>query len=762
MRFFILPGFLLLTFTVAQADWVPPKPGAYEQEIARLVADLLPKWHYDHEAFDDDKSAAAFDKFLERLDVSRRYFLAADIEQLATHRHTIDDELRDGNVDFAYEVYALFVERVRERVEYVEARAQQPFDFSIDESFTADRKKVPWCTTEAERDEIWRRRIKSALLTRKLAAEEENERQAAADDEPHEHHEHHEHHEKDQKNEKDQKVEAEKPAAKDDTQKATAEQQVDPDEDAIVDAEPEPPLTEEEQRQEWADNIIDPYKKFLEKQETRESIDVLEMYLSSVAKVYDPHSAYMAPRTREDFDIKMRLSLEGIGARLKTENGYIIVVSIIDGGPAAKEGRLQAGDRIVAVRQENEEPVSVVDMPLRQAVRMIRGQKGTTAYLSIVPADDDIDSKPIEIGIVRDTVQLDDRKAKITYYTTPDDTDEDVDDNVVPRKVGVIRLPAFYTDFDKKKKKVYNSATIDIQRLLTEAKQENVDGMILDFRRNKGGSMDEAITLAGLFVDSGPMVLQRSASRRVKNRNDTDPVCHWDGPLLIMVNHYSASSTEIFAAAIQDYKRGIIMGDWKTHGKGTLQTLNSLQRFLRHKEPFRERPGGTLRLTTGKFYRINGGSTQRRGVTPDIVFPSFNDHKKIGDTHSVFGMEWDTIDQAQYDIRIDVTPHIPLLREQSQARVTIKPSYDEFVADVAEAAERANRKNVPLHIDERRAFRQDSRDWSKRVGKYAKLLKDEGTNKRTDWRLDEAMRIMAELIDLTEKATLAAPREEQE
>ena len=762
MRFFTLLGFILLTFTVARADWAPPQPGAYEQEIARLFADILPKWHYNHEAFDDDKSAAAFDKFLERLDSGRRYFLAADIEQLAAHRLTIDDELRDGNVDFGYEVYALFVERVRERVEYVEARAQQAFDFSIDESFTADRKKEPWCLTTAERDEIWRRRIKSALLSRKLAAEEKKERQAAADDENHEHHEHHEHQENQENQENQKNHEAEKPAAEDDTRKATAEQQVDPDEDAIVDTEPEPPLTEEEQRQEWADNIIEPYKKFLERQEAKESIDVLEMYLSSVAKIYDPHSAYMAPRTREDFDIKMRLSLEGIGARLKADNGYIVVVSIIDGGPAAKEGRLQAGDRIVAVRQENAEPVSVVDMPLRKAVTMIRGQKGTTAYLYVVPADADIDSKPIEIGIVRDTVQLDDRKAKITYYTTPDDTAEDGGDAAAPRKVGVIRLPAFYTDFDKKKKKVYNSATIDIKRLLGEAKQENVDGMILDFRRNKGGSMDEAITLAGLFVDAGPMVLQRSASRRVKNRNDTDPACHWDGPLLIMVNHYSASSTEIFAAAIQDYKRGVIMGDWKTHGKGTLQTLNSLQRFLRHKEPFRERRGGTLRLTTGKFYRVNGGSTQRRGVTPDIVFPSFNDHKKIGDTHLPFGMEWDTIDQAQYDIRIDVTAHIPLLREQSQARVTIKPSYDDFVADVAEAAERAKRKSVPLQIDQRRAFRQESRDWSKRVGKYAKLLKDEGTKKNTDWRLDEAMRIIADLIDLTEKATLAAPREEQE
>ncbi|MFM1550138.1 MAG: carboxy terminal-processing peptidase [Lentisphaeria bacterium] len=747
MRFFILPSLLLLTFTVARADWVPPKPGAYEQEIARLIADILPKWHYNHEAFDDDKSAAAFDKFLERLDYSRRYFLLADIEQFEKHRLTIDDELRDGNVDFAYEVYAHFVERVRERVEYVEARARQEFDFSIQESFTSDRKKAPWCTTEAERDEIWRRRIKSALLTRKLAAEEEKERQAAAD-------------EKRQANLEND--ETGKPTAEEASRKAAAEQQVDPDEDATADAEPEPPLTDEEQRQEWVDSIIDTYKKFLEKQEGRESIDVLEMYLSSVAKIYDPHSAYMAPRTREDFDIKMRLSLEGIGARLKSENGYILVVSIIDGGPAAKEGRLQVGDRIVAVRQENEEPVSVVDMPLRQAVRMIRGQKGSTAYLLVVVADADIDSKPIEIGIIRDTVQLDDRKAKITYYTTPGKIAENGNEATGARKVGVIRLPAFYTDFDKKKKKVYNSATIDIQRLLAEAKQKNVDGIILDFRRNKGGSMDEAITLAGLFVNAGPIVLQRSANGRVKNRNDTDPVCHWDGPLLIMVNHYSASSTEIFAAAIQDYKRGVIMGDWKTHGKGTLQTLNSLQRFLRHKEPFRERSGGTLRLTTGKFYRVNGGSTQRRGMTPDIVYPSFNDHKKIGDTHLAFGMKWDTIDQALYDIRVDVTPHIPLLREQSQARVTIKTSYDEFVADVAEAAERAKRKSVPLQIDERRAFRQESREWSKKVKKYAKLLKNKGTAKGTDWRLDEGMEIMVDLIDLTKKATLAAPREEQE
>ncbi len=753
MRFFTLFGFILLTFTVARADWAPPQPGAYEQEIARIVADILPKWHYNQEALDDDKSAAAFDKFLERLDSGRRYFLAADVEQFAAHRLTIDDEVRDGHVDFAYEVYALFVERVRERVGYVEARARQPFDFSIDEPFTADRKKAPWCVTAAERDEIWRRRIKNALLTRKLAAEEKKQRQAAKD------HEHHEHHETAQDDRND---EAKKPAAEDEPRKATAGPQAEPDEDAVVEAEPEPPLTEEERRQEWADDIIDPYKKFLEQQESKESIDVLEMYLTSIAKIYDPHSAYMAPRTREDFDIKMRLSLEGIGAQLKADNGYIVVVSIIDGGPAAKEGRLQAGDRIVAVRQENEEPVSVVDMPLRKAVRMIRGQKGRTAYLSVIPADANIDSKPIEIGIVRDTVQLNEKKAKITYHTTPDDTAEDGSDAAAPRRVGVIRLPAFYTDFDKKKKKVYNSATIDIQRLLDEAKQENVDGMILDFRRNKGGSMDEAITLAGLFIDAGPIVLQRSAYRRVKNRNDTDPACHWDGPLLIMVNHYSASSTEIFAAAIQDYKRGIVMGDWKTHGKGTLQTLNSLQRFLRHKEPFRERSGGTLRLTTGKFYRVNGGSTQRRGVTPDIVFPSFNDHKKIGDTHVAFGMEWDTIDQAQYDIRIDVTPHLPLLREQSQARVTIKPAYDDFVADVTEAAERANRKSVPLQIDDRRTFRQESRDWSKRVGKYAKLLKDEGTKKKTDWRLDEAMRIMADLIDLTEKATLAAPREEQE
>ena len=400
------------------------------------------------------------------------------------------------------------------------------------------------------------------------------------------------------------------------------------------------------------------YRLYLE---DNDAINVLEIYLSTLAGIYDPHSSYMSPQTEENFNIHMQLSFVGIGALLSSEDGYTKVEKIIPGGPAARDGQLKASDRIIAVGEDNLPPIDIIDMPLTKVVKKIRGKKGTEVHLTILEGVQGAQAIPKEIAIKRDVVELKDSEASSeikTINTSSGDT----------LRIGIITLPSFYYDFQSaiKGKKDFKSSTRDVKKILKKFDSEGVDGVILDLRINGGGSLKEAIDITGLFIEDGPVVQTQNQRRKVFVENDLDSACYYDGPLLILVSNLSASAAEILAGAIQDYGRGIIVGDKKTHGKGTVQTILDLGDILsRFKLGFNP---GAIKLTNSKFYRITGSSTQNKGIIPDIIFDSFMDYMDIGEDKLKHALKWDTIYPAKYTQIYDISKIMPELKNLSKIR----------------------------------------------------------------------------------------------
>jgi len=385
--------------------------------------------------------------------------------------------------------------------------------------------------------------------------------------------------------------------------------------------------------------------------------DGFQVYMNSVAHAFDPHTAYFSPRNTENFNINMSLSLQGIGAVLQTEDEHTKVVRLVPAGPAAKAGQLQPADKITGVGQGEEEIVDVIGWRLDEVVDLIRGAKGTTVKLEIIPSDS-TDLKTKVIKIVRDEVKLEEQSAQKEIIEIPQG------DKVL--KIGVIDIPTFYIDFQGRQegKKDYKSTTRDVERLVNELKEEKVDGIIVDLRNNGGGSLDEALSLTDLFIDRGPVVQVRYSNGYVQvlpePKNQVGGIVY-DGPLGVLTNRLSASASEIFAGAIQDYGRGIIVGG-QTFGKGTVQSVLPLEH-------------GQLKLTQAKFYRVSGDSTQHQGVIPDILFPSLFDKEKIGESALDQALAWDTIRPAGYDAKKDFQPWLPVLREKHQDRIETNPDF---------------------------------------------------------------------------------------
>ncbi|MDK2777486.1 MAG: carboxy terminal-processing peptidase [Pseudomonadota bacterium] len=382
--------------------------------------------------------------------------------------------------------------------------------------------------------------------------------------------------------------------------------------------------------------------------------DAYQTFMNSVTRAFDPHTQYFSPRNTENFNINMSLSLQGIGAVLQTEDEYTKVVRLVPGGPAAKAGNLEPADKIIGVGQADEDIVDVIGWRLDEVVDLIRGPKNTTVRLEIQPANSSgSDSKVI--AIVRDEVKLEEQSAQKEVI--------EVKDGEQTRKIGVIDIPTFYIDFQGRmeNKPDYRSTTRDVSRLINELKAEKIDGLIIDLRNNGGGSLEEAISLTGLFIPQGPVVQVRSTHGRVEVLPDQDPSVLYDGPLTVLVNRLSASASEIFAGAIQDYGRGLIVGG-QTFGKGTVQSL----RPLRH---------GQLKITQAKFYRVSGDSTQNQGVIPDLLFPSLFDKEKIGESALEEALPWDTIRPAEYQHDKEIGSVLPVLRERHIDRIKDNPDF---------------------------------------------------------------------------------------
>lgn len=427
--------------------------------------------------------------------------------------------------------------------------------------------------------------------------------------------------------------------------------------------------------------------------------EVLEIYLSALAHVYDPHSDYLGRGQMDDFAISMNLSLFGIGAKLQSVDGHCKIVELIPGGPAARSGELGPGDRIVAVAQDGKEIVDVVDMPLVRIVEMIRGPKGTVVNLTVIPASAGDDAVRKSIRLVRDEIKLEDQRARSKIVDLPTGEGGLL-------RIGVIELPSFYADLSDRVGGngggADSSATADVERLLAKLKAENVKGVVLDLRLNGGGSLDEAIRLTGLFITEGPVVQTRGPGGDIDVGADTDPAVVYDGPLVVLTSRFSASASEILAGALQDYGRALIVGDPSTFGKGTVQSIIPLA-------PIMDRSGlrygynpGALKLTIRKFYRPSGSSTQLKGVVPDIVLPSLSGLSDVGESALQNPLPWDTVPPADYDRLTMVEPYVAALREESARRVTRTEAFAYLRAEIARLKEKLATKSVSLNEAVRR------------------------------------------------------------
>ncbi|MGQ9913314.1 MAG: carboxy terminal-processing peptidase [Thermogutta sp.] len=483
------------------------------------------------------------------------------------------------------------------------------------------------------------------------------------------------------------------------------------------------------------------YSSFGKRMHQTDEDELLEIYLTAICESYDPHTSYMSPETLENFDITMKLELEGIGAALQSEDGYTIVKSVIPGGAAAKDGRLKVEDKVVGVGQgESGEIVDVVDMKLSDVVQLIRGKRGTVVRLEVLPAA----GGPRQIyAITRERIELKDSEAKGRVFEQGSRPDGK------PYRIGVIDLPSFYMDMSGARMGIpeFRSTTRDVRRILDDFNRQGVDAVILDLRKNGGGSLQEAINLTGLFIPSGPVVQVKDAVGRVSVYDDEDTSVAWSGPLIVVISKFSASASEILAGAIQDYRRGLIVGDTSTHGKGTVQSLMDLgqQLFRLPNAP----KLGALKITIQQFYRPDGDSTQHRGVPADITLPSITDHLEgIAESDLKYALPFDRIDPADYKPNGDVDSSvIDYLKTRSAERVAASADFQKVMKDIERYRTQRARKTIPLN-EEKFLAQIKELDADKTERSQFEKLNNQGEESgiERDYYLDEVIDVMLDYL----------------
>ena len=491
------------------------------------------------------------------------------------------------------------------------------------------------------------------------------------------------------------------------------------------------------------------YTSFAKRMHQMNADELLETYLSSLTSSLDPHTSFMSPGTLENFEITMRLQLDGIGASLKGEDGYTTVAELVPGGAADKDGRLKKKDRIVGVGQDREgEMVDVVDMNLNDVVKLIRGKRGTVVRLKVIPVSQTV---PKVYDIVRAKIELQDSAARGEII------EEGIKADGSPWRIGVINLPSFYMDMAaaRQGQADYKSSTRDCRELLEGFREEGVDCVALDLRNNGGGSLPESISLTGLFIDTGPVVQIKDADQRVQQYDDLEPGVVWDGPLVVLVNKFSASASEIVAGAIQDYRRGLVIGDSATHGKGTVQSLLDLGRQLFQRLP--NAPSlGALKITMQQFYRPSGLSTQMEGVKSDVQLPSITDHLPVGESDLDNAIPFDRVGKADFTATNDVNESmLETLQQRSTVRVADDEEFQELATDIARYEDRKNEKTLSL-------LESDFvREWNE--GKAADKEEEEKQEEnagprrpvvRRDFYFDEAMRVTTDYLSVLSGAVM--------
>lgn len=541
--------------------------------LTRLVLERLDDWHYLKLPIDDRFSKEVYKLYLSRLDFEKKIFLQSDLDQLKGFETTIDNELLDGRLDFYNKIQEIYSRRLQDAKPNYEEVLAKPISFSVKESIETDPEKTAYPANAEEAKDRWRKIIKHRVLTRLLSSMEEQEKATNAVR----------------------------------TNRSFAE-------------------LEEEARK----SVLKSVKKGQDRLLEQKSDERLADYINAIAGIYDPHTDYFPPEEKESFDIRMSGTLEGIGALLGEDDRYIKVVSIVPGSPSYWKKELQAGDIILKVAQGDGEPVDIVEWKVSDAVKLIRGKKGTEVRLTIKKPDGRI----TVYSIIRDVVVLEETFAKSAILQEPK----------ASKRYGYIYLPGFYRDFKDNKGR---NASDDVRLELEKIKSRAVDGIVLDLRDNGGGSLEDAVRLAGLFFPTGPVVQVRDRGNRGEVLQDTEPSVTYDGPLVVMVNGFSASASEIVAAALQDYNRAVIVGGAHTFGKGTVQRIAELSPYLSFGDNSKKGLG-SLKITVQKFYRVTGASTQYLGVVPDIILPDPTIALEVGEKSLDHSLKWDTTDPVRF------------------------------------------------------------------------------------------------------------------
>ncbi|MDO5582060.1 MAG: carboxy terminal-processing peptidase [Planctomycetia bacterium] len=684
-------------------------PTKRDKNISFYFGKLLELRHVSKHKIDDEISERAFGLFLKSIDPMKIYFTRQDIDEFsAEYKDRIDDLVKAGDITPAFVIYNRFIQRVCERCEMAHQILNEPLDFNIDEYYVRDKDKLDYPKSEEEVRDRLRKKIKFELLS------------LEADD-------------------RDSKKESDKEDSKTDKDKA------DKAEKAESTTPTDPPLVRINRRYNSLQKRI--------KQTTND--DVLECYLTAIANSFDPHSSYMSPKTFENFVIQMRLNLDGIGATLGWEDGYTVVKSIVKGGAADKQGELKVEDRIISVAQDKGPFEDVVDMGLTDVVSKIRGKRGTTVRLEVLPASKK--GKKI-ITIVREKIELEDSAAQSKVFEVGKKADGS------PYKVGVIDLPSFYFDMDARSRgdNSGRSTTRDVRKLLQNFVAEKVDACVIDLRFNGGGSLQEVVDLTGLFIETGTVVQVAPSEygpRKAKSLEDRDPGIEWGGPLVVVTSKFSASASEIFAGAIKDYKRGIIVGDHTTHGKGTVQPLIEIGELLfgilSEKANY-----GTLKVSIQGFYLPHGESTQLLGVQSDVVLPSLTDVMDGSEADSDYPLRFDKIAPAvDYPTFNYVSPEIiRMLNEKSAERIAKSDDFKRVEKNVKVYKEIKDEKKTPLkrekyfaELDRLDMDKHEKKEYEKLMGMDQKIIRDYYMNEVLDITSDYLEILKANRIEFAKE-----------
>ncbi|RZA03422.1 MAG: tail-specific protease [Sphingobacteriaceae bacterium] len=669
-------------------------PTEQQSTACKAVASLISNSNYKKVPLNDSLSVVIYDRFIKSIDENRNYLLASDIADFEKYKTTLDDDIKNGNLNNVFYIFNVFQKRQLERTNYAISQINNAFDFTKNESFTYNREKLPWSKSVDELNTDWTKRVKYELLNLKLAT---------------------------------------------------------------------PDMAKNRE------TLAKRYQTRLQQINQTQNDDVFQLFMSSFTEAVDPHTAYLNSSNAAQFNIEMSRALEGIGATLETKNEYITIKTLVAGGPADKSHQVNNGDRIIGVAQGNDgEFQDIIGWRIDNAIKLIRGKKGTIVKLKILPQGKTAADKPNIVEIVREKIVLQDQLVKKETRT--------YNSNGKAYKIGIINVPAFYTDIAASRagETNYHSTTRDMKMVLDSLRRENVDGIVIDLRENGGGSLSEAISLTGLFIKSGPVVQVRDDRGRIEVDTDDDPTVYYSGPLAVLTDRFSASASEIFAGAIQDYGRGIVVGT-QTYGKGTVQSPIDLDRVIQRSFGDRiaaiarggvnaggngsQNTHGQLNLTIAKFYRVSGGSTQHKGVIPDIAFPSVIPLDKYGEDTEPSALPYDVIPKSDYVKVGDLSTAIPQLTKMHQQRMNENTSYKLLLQDIADYKKSENEKSVTLNEQQLKKQREadekktTEREKTRRIATGLPADIKVKTKKDLDFLKVEAGQILIDYMNLDTKIT---------